>query len=301
GVMFQQWLNDWGKEGPQFVTTERRYVSLEAHTFAPGEAGPLFIEVEAELAGYGFNTPAPGTIQRIVQAGPGLHNTGATVIAGVGSHELRSSEVPDVPIVGHVGATLEFTSGANTGQARTILGFVNPIPGVSGGGVLLAADGVFEVTGVTGTFVPNEPVLQTPSGAAGLVLVVAGGRMVVRRMSGNFVAGETITGETSGATATLSVIEQSPDLVAEAGTAGWRVLDWAEACGLQVTNPDFPVGGRSGMLDELGNERAIYRDNDAESDDVYRERVATPADVVSPNAIRRTANRILRPFCLEVC
>ncbi len=298
---FQHWINDWGKEGPQLVTTNRRYLGLTSATLAPGDAGPLVVEAEAERAGFGYNVPAPGTIQRIAQQGGGLANTGASLIPGESSHELRATEQPDVPSVAHVGAMVEITSGANVGQIRAAIGFANPVPGVSGGSLLLAPDGVFTVSGATGTYLPGEPVLQTPSGASGRVLAHTGDVLVVRRVTGAFVAGQLLTGDESAVTATLDAITQSPDMVAEVALTGWRVLDWAEAFGLEVTNPSHPAGGRSGMLDELGNERAVFRANPLEDDGVYRERVATPADVVSPNAIRRTANRILKPFCLEVC
>lgn len=87
----------------------------------------------------------------------------------------------------------------------------------------------------------------------------------------------------------------SPVLVAEAGTAGWRMLRWAEDLGVEVTNSEAASGGRSDVLDMLGRERSVYRSL-GETDDQYRQRVATLPDVVSPNAIQRTANRLLAPY-----
>jgi hypothetical protein len=67
-----------------------------------------------------------------------------------------------------------------------------------------------------------------------------------------------------------------------------------------VTNQLSPVGGKIAMLDALGRERKIYRSS-GEPDDLYRKRIQTIADVVSPNAIRRALYRVLGliPFCFR--
>jgi hypothetical protein len=54
------------------------------------------------------------------------------------------------------------------------------------------------------------------------------------------------------------------------------------------------------MLDALGEERRVYR-SPGEADDSYRRRVAAIADTVSPNAIRRIANRIFAPLGGTAC
>ena len=64
--------------------------------------------------------------------------------------------------------------------------------------------------------------------------------------------------------------------------------DW----GLSSTNATSPAGGVAGFLDALGKERNVFR-APGESDDSYRQRVASLADVVSPNAIKRTVNRAI--------
>jgi hypothetical protein len=84
-------------------------------------------------------------------------------------------------------------------------------------------------------------------------------------------------------------------LVAEVGTAEWRILDWDTDLTLAVTNPLAATGGISGLLDALGAERRVSR-TPGETDDGYRSRIATLPDVVSPNAIRRIGNRILAPL-----
>ncbi len=84
-------------------------------------------------------------------------------------------------------------------------------------------------------------------------------------------------------------------LAAEAGAAGWRVLRWAEDLGVAVTNPEAASGGSPATLDELGAERRTPR-SPGEGDEAYRLRVATLPDVVSPNAVRRSGNRVLAPI-----
>jgi hypothetical protein len=54
------------------------------------------------------------------------------------------------------------------------------------------------------------------------------------------------------------------------------------------------------MLDAIGEDRGVPR-HSGEPDDAYRKRVHTPADVVTPNAIRRALNRALGaiPWCFR--
>ncbi len=92
------------------------------------------------------------------------------------------------------------------------------------------------------------------------------------------------------------ILQQSgAPLTPESSSASWRILDWITDWGFSITNTVSPTGGRIGMLDALGEERAIRR-LQGEPDDVYADRVSTIADVVTPNAIIRAANRILAPY-----
>jgi hypothetical protein len=118
-------------------------------------------------------------------------------------------------------------------------------------------------------------------------------------------AGVVATGLQSGASYvvwnayyTTSFTTEAP--IGATGGASWRILDWVEDWGLSVTNDASPENGRSAMLDELGFERAIQRAS-GEGDESYRGRVAAIADVVSPNAIRRSLNRSLGayPWCFR--
>jgi hypothetical protein len=80
---------------------------------------------------------------------------------------------------------------------------------------------------------------------------------------------------------------------------GWRILLWEEELGFSITNPESPKDGRSAMLEEFGTGRGLPI-LAAEEEDTYRERIAKPADVVSPNAIRRVCNRFFQEYGLEV-
>jgi hypothetical protein len=197
--------------------------------------------------------------------------------------------VPD-----HVGSYVELVDGANAGRVARVAGYgAPPEDGSTGGQLLLAPTGVYLLSLLVGTFEPGEPIEQFPSGAKGAFLKTDGTRYVLDRTAGDFVTAQAVVGQRSGAQAVFSSEEVDPDLVAETGTAEWRVLSWADDLGLTVTNALSPSGGRAAMLDELGHERAILRDGEA--DETFRERVANLPDVVSPAAIRRTINRILAP------
>lgn len=80
----------------------------------------------------------------------------------------------------------------------------------------------------------------------------------------------------------------------------WKVLSWKDDLGISVTNPLSPTNGKTEWLDELGRERNIIRVS-GENDESYRSRVYTISDVVSPNAIRRNVNNILKDIGLSCC
>lgn len=72
------------------------------------------------------------------------------------------------------------------------------------------------------------------------------------------------------------------------------VLLWT-TLGVQATNPQAAEGGVCGFLDAIGRDRGMGRAN-GESDEAYRRRLRTLADVVSPAAMERIARRILLPL-----
>jgi hypothetical protein len=96
-------------------------------------------------------------------------------------------------------------------------------------------------------------------------------------------------------------VAQDPALTAEGALpgAGWRLLSWEEL-GLSCANLTAPAGGASPELDMLGDERGVRR-SPGEPDSIYRQRVERLPDVVSPNAIKRAANRVLAPYGIDAC
>jgi hypothetical protein len=304
-VIIDEVATGWGDHEAQDVITGRRFLADETVTFGPGDAGPLTIRLVAERPGYGYNQPEPGSLNHFNQVGAGLSNDQATVVPGMASHRLIVRPDPDVVVPDHVGQYVELTAGLNARQVRRAIGYEGPNPTGSnahGGVLVLAATGVFAVSGIVGLFQVGEEVVQQ----TGLVVTASGifrrltlsGLMVVDRTFGDFVVATAVTGVLSGATATLDTVHQSPDMVAEqhhvppgASGAGWRVVLWGDDLGFVISNTASPTGGKSAMLDELGDERRIYR-QPGELDTSYRKRISRVADKISPNAIRRIANSV---------
>lgn len=85
-------------------------------------------------------------------------------------------------------------------------------------------------------------------------------------------------------------------LVAEAGTLTWQILDWSDMA-FTLAQIGAPAGGRDDMLRALGPERGLAQQQ-SEPDDTFRDRLSELADCVTPNAIRRIVNRALEPFGL---
>jgi len=309
-VVFVENVDDMGQDGAQVVQSGRRFVAAETRTFAPGEAGPITIRARAERPGFGYNMSPPGSINEVAQVGANFAHDLAQVVAGVESHRLIVRPSPDVVIPEHVGCFVLFTSGANAGQVRRIIGYERPSLTYPHGGVAtLAATGVFIVSAVGGTFLEGEEITQTIAGtivAKGLFRRLYGDRMVFERTFGAFVPGSPIAGTLTASSATIDSIDISPDMTSEqpdnppgAPGASWVIVSW-ETLGIEVTNDESPSGGIAPMLDELGEERGIYR-SPGENDDSYRERVATVADTVSPNAIRRISNRVFAEYGASAC
>lgn len=306
GTLVEEVQVDFSDAGGVEVHTGRRYALTQTVGLGPGDAGPLLAAAQAEAWGQGYDNPAPGTLQAVVQPGSGMFNGGATVVPGVAAHQLVVAPVPDVLLPEHVGQYVAFTAGANVGQVRRISGYLPPnalATNPDGGTALLATTIVARLSASSGTFAQGEVVEQGPGGAGAKakVLYQTATHLVMDRTSGTMVVGTLAVGVASGAAATFDSIDQQPDLAAEAPSfptssgAGWRVLDWGADLGLRVTNASSPSGGRAPVLDQVGSERGVHRGS-GEGDDDYREAVANLADVVSPNAIRRCINRALAPF-----
>jgi hypothetical protein len=87
------------------------------------------------------------------------------------------------------------------------------------------------------------------------------------------------------------------------GTVTWTLLDFQEDdLGLEIVQAEAFTGGTDNDLYILGDNRGLYQQQ-GESDDVFRDRIARVPDSVSPNAILRVINRVLRPLGLkgQVC
>ena len=328
GAFFvEEQTTDWGGDGGVEVVTGRRYVLKNTLVFNPGDSGPFTVEAEAEQFGVGYNNPLPGTLRRIQQPGSGFENDLATVIVQPGvitADALATSNTtivttpnePDTFVPEHVGQYVQFTAGANAGRIGRIVQFVGPdlaaIPPV---GSRVIVQWVHSVEGtVTGSFVEGERIKRGgPINLFGSVLAperaIVGGlfRMsfIALAAAPALAAGDVLTGTTSGAVFTVASVLTGQTYVAEApvgvvGGATWRILDWSGSLGLVVSNEASPTGGRAAWLDELGFERSLQR-SPGESDDIYRQRIKAIADVVTPNAIRRTLSRTLGsiPWCFR--
>ncbi len=299
GLYFDHSPVDYSNDGPLQVLTGRRYLSQQYQVLGPGELGPVVIDALSEGMAAGYNLPLPNTITVLEQPGNTFLNDEASVYVTGSNSRLVLHDRPEVLTPSQLGQYVLFTGGTNAGKIARMVGYESATLG-NGGVAILANEGMLRVTGVSGSFVLNEPLTFTsPAGLLGTLLWMNGSTMLVGGAGAGAVTG-TVTGAISGATATVASNDGSSVLVSEVGTAAWRVLDWAIDLGIQVTNPASPTGGLTPTLDALGNERKILRSY-GETDDVYRERVASPADVVSPNAIIRAMNRVLVPAGVHGC
>lgn len=331
GLIFvEEQTTDWGDPGGVTVTTGRRYVLAEDLVFHPGETGPFDVVAEAEGVGYGYNNPRAGTLRLIAQPGFNFENNLATVLVQIGTilgNALASSNTaivttpnePDTFVPDHVGQYFQFSAGNNATKIARVVQFEGPdlaaIPPI-GSAIVASWDQSVQGT-TTGTFQPGERIVRNPGPTPDLFATLLGVRetatgsgewratFTLLAATSPLVAGDVLVGATSGATLTVGTVLSGQDFVAEApigitGGATWRILDWAVSWGLTVTNVFAPEGGRLGWLDELGFERSLQR-SPGEDDETYRQRIKSIADVVTPNAIRRTLSRTLGaiPWCFR--
>jgi len=296
-VVFERGLNvvhvttDWGDGAGQEVTTGRRYPVQTRAVFLPGDTGPLYVQAMAEQVGTGYNLPQPGTIRRILVSGTTVHNAGATVVSGNRMQLAVGSG--DILAPAHVLSYIQINDGPNAGQTRRIVGYSGGSPAE------VQLDDEWILRGaLTGMWQPGETVEQAVTGAIARVVAGNAGWLLLEGAVGVFTAAGAIVGKASGASFTVVEIAREGSLAL--GNAAWRLLDWEGDLGVGVTNEGFPSGGRFPMLDEVGEERNIPR-APGEDDVVYRSKVGNPADVVTPNAIRRTVNHLLAPYGVACC
>jgi hypothetical protein len=291
------------------VNTGRRFTLQQDLVFLPGQAGPLSGVAIAERPGYGHNNPQPGSINLVEQPGTQYANVGATLAAAnpvlspsaTQQLVLSAANVAEVFLPQHVGQYVSLGPSATPAVYR-ITGYSAP-GGTSGGSVNLEPAVAFSGRTFSGAFVVGEVLTVKSGGVAVAYLtfkasategsseVVLGILRSATSYSAPVAAGYTVTGQSSGATLTIAVVLGDPSPTLPASVA-WTILDWSNDWGLTVTNPAQPSGGTSAMLDELGRERDIDRVS-GEPDTIYRQRVAVPADTVSPNAVKRMLNRVL--------
>jgi hypothetical protein len=312
-VFFDEVEPEWAVGQGTTIDTGRSYTLVSDLIFLPGQAGPFTVEAVASQPGYGYNNPQPGSISAIEQPGAGYSNAGATVASSsppfvpssVQVVQLVVANIAEVVLPQHVGQYVTIADEEYANAFRAVSYSPPSASGANGGALSLEVAFSFRGATYSGAFAPGE-ILTVKSGATPetyLTFVygaVVGAEYVVYATlrssalsSGQVQPGFTVSGQSSGATMTVDLVLGDPPSAAPApGTASWRILSWTQDWGLSVSNPEQPSGGTSAMLDELGYERQIPRASQ-EPDASYRQRIAVPADTVSPNAVKRMLNRTL--------
>lgn len=313
GTFVDEQVTDWGVD-PVVKTTGRRYALNQDVTFEPGSQGPLTVTATAERPGYGYNNPQPATLTVIEQPGTGYYNGQATVrgvnypapIAITQNARARvfvdALNQADAFLPQHVGQFIKFTAGANAGTIARIIAWLPPnlqANPPTGGSVELELTQAIESfpTHFAGTFQVGETLtLKNGANVSGYGVLhdasVIGGTLYLSFAKRVGSAVTSVVGQASGATATIDMVLENLSFVPEVSAATWLILDWVLDWGVTCTNAAAPSGGVAGFLDALGKERNIPR-APGEADGTYAQRVAQVADVVSPNAIKRTLNRTI--------
>jgi hypothetical protein len=291
---------DWSPDGPSEFLSGRRYYVSQTLAIGSGQLGPLLLPARAESTGASYNLPGPGTIRGLTQIGSGLTNTALSTSAPArGINLLTLGAQPDVLSSLQVGQYIRLSSpGGVAGQVRRLIGYTPPVDASNGGVAALDAVGIFRAGSLVGSWRVGEEILQASTGAVGRV-VTFGENFAVEAVSGGAFGTGAVVGSYSGATATFLQVVRLCELPA-ASSVVWTVLDWTLDAGLTATNPESFTGGRLPVLEELGEERGLPR-SVAEPEVSYRARVLAADDVVSPNALRRTANRVLAPYGAAGC
>lgn len=303
GTVVEEVQFDAGETGGVEVRTGRRYELLDRVVFFPGEAGPFDAAAQAERQGRGYDYPAAGTIRALWAPGKGLGNEGGSVIPSAsGAHVLKAAPRPDAPVPTHVGQTVELASGANVGQRRRVVGYVQPTPGADAGGLLLARDALLKAASISPDILPGETMIASVSGAKCRFLArsQATDYVIVEMLNEvAFSAGDVVTGQVSLGSFAWSSTESPSTMTEEVGTAGWRVLAADDDLGVTFANAESPTGGKDATLDSAAYERGAQRAPD-EGDEALRERASDPSDAVVPGAVLRAGNRAAAPFGSEV-
>ena len=281
------------------------YAANDYATFLPEMVGQYVM----------LTSPAnDGKVRRIVSYQPPavvpLDNGGAvglaqdmTLMVGVGAAYQPGEDVSD-SVTGAKGTLLYYNGVTGAAVVQRKAGIFSVGSNLVGNTTLTStATASIHMSGMlaalklgipVGMWTVGETLTQAVTAATGTFLYVEGNWAIVAPLSGAFDGAHAVTGATSTLTLTPTGLGVEPALVDEGGTCSWQVMDWEADLGFGVTNAVSPVGGKLGMLDEIGRERKIPR-ADGESDDAYRRRVARIPDVVSPNAIKRACSRFFTP------
>jgi len=230
----------------------------------------------------------------------------------------------------HVGETVTFTTAGVVHGRATVVGTVtdstlsntvlvrvtqgafftnDTVTGLTFGGVATivahdcAAYGI-ALYNVTGTFAPpsvspayaGDSLVITGSGNGSLAAVQPTSYGVILwsfTQPTSIASGSVVTGSSGGSGQVTVVVcaRLVPETLASSGGASWAMAGWASLLNVSATNAKQPTGGVTAMLDALGKEKALPR-LPSENDATYAQRIATLADTVSPNAIRRMLNRM---------
>jgi hypothetical protein len=297
-ILADEVTTDYADNNGVKVFTGRRYILVNTIAFAPGEVGPITVTAIAEQEGFGYVNPLPGTITAIDQPGASFANTNASITLGPTSNSLVLAPRPDVISAPQIGQYVRIvgSSTSNLNKVRRVVAYSPPGTLPTGGTAFLEKLSVLSC--VSPSFIPGEAVTGLLSGATGNVIKGGLDYLLITQTNGAFLVGESVVGAVSASASIITAVVDDGSLVAETGVS-WRMVKWDEL-GVAVTNPQSPVNGLSPMLDELGGERNIAR-APGESDADYRVRVAVLPDVVSPNAIKRAANRVLAQYGIAVC
>jgi hypothetical protein len=320
---------DWSPTGTQEITTGLRYTFVNDVVFEPGESGPILAEIVAERPGWGYNNPLPGTLSALEQPGTLYTNVGAAITnslpslpvsaQSIASAQLIVQDVPHVVIPAHVGQYFLILAGTNAGAIARAITFraAQPVASTPDGGAV-RLELLFSVHASLFTPYSSSPFELFASGELVAVVqsavtigyatlkdaLLVGGivktSLVMR--CGTIAPGAVLTGTQSGATATVDLVYANASTLVTTSslpsTEQWRVLDWVQDWGITVSNAEQPTGGVAGVLDLLGRERNLPRIA-SEDDDAYRQRIATIADVVTPNAVMRVLNKTLTPLGID--
>jgi hypothetical protein len=277
------WSEDKGGQG-RMVPTGRLYTPSAPAAFLPG-VRELSFSCVSKGPGYGYNNPRIGTITsfRIPQYVAGRH---ASVVnrGNVDAMQIHTGKT-ESPGPAHVGHYLVFIDGSNIDKFRRI-------HSIEGDQIIL--ERLYYATGAyAGGIAPIVGESMWAGNYSVRVLASSSRELMGIEQSTRVASdGVVFTGIQSAAKFTEASVPDTTVLTPESGTAGWGTVSFVDYFGLTIENTTQPTGGKLGLLEEIGRERKVYI-TAGETEQAYRTRVVNLPDIVSPNAVKRAANRIV--------